>query len=174
MSWQNELTIMVRTLINDLSEPYQFSDERIQQVLTVAGKYVQFDVNLDHSYAIDVINLTISPDPTLDNDAVFISLACLKAACIIDQSTYRTKAALEGIRAALGPAQLSVTGQSAAWKTMLDKGPCAAYDELTSHWDVKEATAIAAILSPFSGNKFDPELQNIRTTYGYRNSFYNP
>lgn len=174
MSWQNELTIMVRTLINDLSEPYQFSDNRIEQVLTVAGKYVQFDVNLDHSYAIDVVDLNIDPDPTLDNDAVFISLTCLKAACIIDQSIYRTKAALEGIRAALGPAQLAIAGQSAAWKTMLDNGPCAAYEELTSHWDVKEATAIAAILSPFAGNKFDPEFQNIRTTYGYRNSFYNP
>lgn len=174
MSWQNELTIMVRTLINDLTEPYQFTDDRIEQVLTVAGKYVQFDVNLDNLYTIDVVNKNISPDPTTNNDSIFISLACLKAACIIDQSIYRTKAALEGIRAALGPAQLSVVGQSSAWKTMLDQGPCAAYDELTSHWDVKEATAIAAILSPFAGNKFDPEFQNIRTTYGYRNSFYNP
>lgn len=174
MSWQNELTVIVRTLISDLTEPYQFSDERIQQVLTVAGKYVQFDVNLEHSYAIDVVNTTITPDPTLDNDTIFTSLACLKAACIIDQSTYRTKAALEGIRATLGPANLSISGQSAAWKAMLEHGPCASYDELTSHWDVKEATAIAAILSPFAGNKFDPEFQNIRSTYGYRNSFYNP
>ena len=174
MSWQNELTIIVRTLVSDLAEPYQFSDERIQQVITVAGKYVQFDVNLDNQYSIDVVNTTITPDPAANNDAIFTSLTCLKAACIIDQSTYRTKAALEGVRATLGPANLSVSGQSAAWKTMLDKGPCASYDELTSHWDVKEATAIAAILSPFAGNKFDPELQNVRSTYGYRNSFYNP
>lgn len=174
MSWQNELTIIVRTLINDVVEPYEFSDERLQQVIAVAGKYVQFDVNLDHSYLIDVVNNNITPDPTSDNDAVFISLTCLKAACIVDQSTYRTKAAMEGIRAALGPASLAIAGQSSAWKTMLDKGPCASYDELTSHWDVKEATAIAAVLSPFAGNKFDPELQNIRSTYGYRNSFYNP
>jgi hypothetical protein len=174
MSWQNELTIIVRTLINDLTEPYQFSDSRIQQVLTVSGKYVQFDVNLDHSYQIDVVNSSISPDPTEDNDSVFISLVCLKAACIIDQSIYRTKAAMEGIRAALGPATLAISGQSSAWRTMLENGPCASYEELTSHWDVKEATAIAAILSPFAGNKFDPELQNIRANNGYRNSFYNP
>ena len=48
MSWQTELTTITRTLINDLNEPYEYSDARIQQVLTVAGKYVQFDVNLDH------------------------------------------------------------------------------------------------------------------------------
>jgi hypothetical protein len=39
---------------------------------------------------------------------------------------------------------------------IIEEGPCAAYDELVSHWDVKEATAIRAVLSPFVGNKFDP------------------
>lgn len=156
MAWQEELTAITRVLVNDYGDSMEFSDARIHQVLAVAGKYVQFDVNLEHSYIIDVANSSISPDPTLDNDSIFISLVCLKAACIIDQSKFRTKAAMEGIRAALGPASLSVAGNSAAWKVMLDQGPCALYDELTSHWDVKEATAIRAILSPFVGNKFDP------------------
>ncbi len=156
MSWQIEIPIIVRTLINDFSDQPVYSDERIAQVIAVAAKYVQFDVVLDHKYEIDVANPNISPDPTTDRDEIFISLVSLKAACIIDQSTYRTKAAMEGIRAALGPASLSVVGQSSAWNTILDKGPCAAYDELTSHWDVKDATAIRAVLSPFVGNKFDP------------------
>ena len=98
----------------------------------------------------------ITPDPTIDDDSIFISLTCLKAACLIDQSALRTKAALEGIRAALGPAQLSVGGSLAGLKMIIEEGPCAAYDELTSHWDVKEATAIRAVLSPFVGNRFDP------------------
>jgi hypothetical protein len=120
---------------------------------------------------IDVANPSISPDPTEDNDSIFISLVALKAACIIDQSEYRTKAAMEGIRAALGPASLSVVGQSAAWQTILERGSCASYEELTSHWDVKEATAIRAVLSPFVGNDFDPERQRTYN-YGYRNNFY--
>ena len=161
MAWQDETIITTRVLVNDLNTPYEFSDDRITQILVVAGKYVQFDVNLDYIYNIDVVNQTITPDPTVSNDSIFISLICLKAACIIDQSTYRTKAALEGIRTALGPAQLSITGQSAAWRTMLEQGPCAAYDELTSHWDVKEATAIAAVLSPFVSNKYDPRYLNV-------------
>jgi hypothetical protein len=161
MSWQNELTIITRTLINDLNEPYEYSDARIQQVLTVAAKYVQFDVNLDYAYSVDVVNNNISPDPTLNNDSIFVSLACLKAACIIDQGTFRTKAALEGIRTALGPASLSFGGSLAGWQAIIDHGACGLYDELTSHWDVKNATAFAAVLSPFVSNKFDPRYLNI-------------
>ena len=156
MSWNIEMPIIVRTLINDLSDSPTYSDERILQTIVVAAKYVQFDVVLDHEYVLNIASPNITPDPTIDNDSIFISLTCLKAACIIDQSALRTKAALEGIRAALGPAQLSVGGSLAGLKMIIEAGPCAAYDELTSHWDVKEATAIRAVLSPFVGNRFDP------------------
>jgi hypothetical protein len=156
MSWEQEIPIIVRTLINDLSETPTYSDERILQVVTVAAKYVQFDVVLDNKYIINVANPSISPDPTINDDSIFISLISLKTACIIDQSVLRTKAAMEGIRAALGPAQLSVAGSLAGIKMIIEQGPCAAYEELVSHWDIKEATAIRAVLSPFVGNKFDP------------------
>ena len=156
MSWQTELTIIVRTLIDDFDSPYQYSDNRIEQVLTVSAKYLQFDINLDYTYNIDVINLTIDPDPVEINDSIFISLVCLKAACIIDQGTYRTKAAMEGIRSSLGPASVSVAGSLTGWQAIIEHGACGLYDELTSHWDVKNATAVAAVLSPFVGNKFDP------------------
>lgn len=154
MSWNIEIPIIVRTLINDI-EQQTFSDERLLQAITVAAKYVQFDVNLENKYSIDIPNSLISPDPTANQDDIFISLVALKTACICDQSTLRTKAALEGIRAALGPASLTIGGSLAGLKLIIEQGPCAAYDELTAHWDVKEATAIRAVLSPFVGNKFD-------------------
>lgn len=171
MSWQAEIPIMVRTLINDLDDTKQtYTDERLLQVIVVAAKYVQFDVSLDNNYAIDVVNPNMTPDPTSDDDNIFISLVALKSACIIDQSALRTRAALEGIRAALGPAQLSVVGNLTGFNLIIDKGPCAAYEELTSHWDVREATAIRAILSPFVGNKFDPrylQTNSDRSRYFY-------
>lgn len=170
MSWKKEIPIIVRTLINDLSDTPTYSDERILQVVAVAAKYVQFDVVLDHQYIVNVANPTITPDPTVDNDSIFISLVSLKTACIIDQSVLRTKAAMEGIRAALGPASLSVSGSLAGLKLILEEGPCAAYEELTSHWDVKEATAIRAVLSPFVGNKFDPNA--IRYSSDRSRDFY--
>jgi hypothetical protein len=156
MSWQIELPIIIRTLINDVDEANQtYSDDRILQAIVVAAKYVQFDVNLEHKYTVNIATPNISPDPTDANDDIFISLVSLKSACLFDESTLRTKAALEGIRASLGPASLSVGGSLAGLKLIIEKGPCAAYEELTSHWDVKEATAIRAVLSPFVGNKFD-------------------
>ena len=156
MSWETEIPIIVRTLINDLSDTPTYSDERILQVVTVAANYVQLDVVLNTSYSINVVNPTITPDPTVDYDEIFISLLSLKAACIIDQSNFRTKAAMEGIRASLGPAQLSVAGSLAGWKAILEHGPCKLYAELTDSWDISNANACRAILGPFVGNKFDP------------------
>ena len=161
MAWQDEMIITTRVLINDLESPPEFSDDRIEQILVVAGKYVQFDINLDHAYNIDVVNRSITPDPTSDNDSIFISLACLKAACIIDQGNLRTKAALEGIRTALGPANLSFGGSLTGWQAIIDHGACALYEELTSHWDVRSASAWAAVLSPFVNNRFDPRYLNV-------------
>lgn len=171
MAWQTELTTMVRILVNDNVEPYQFSDERIAQTILVAGKYVQFDVVLEHAYTIDVTASTLSPDPTEDNDEIFIILTSLKAACLVDQGSLRTKAAMEGVRAALGPASLSVGGAAAGWEKILLHGPCKLYDDLVEHWDVANASAIAAVLGPFSGNKFDPEYQHNRNMSN-RNGFY--
>lgn len=174
MAWQEELTIITRTLVNDLNTPYEFSDCRIQQILAVAAKYVQFDVNLDQKYTVDVIYKNISPDPIEAGDEIFTSLVCLKAACIIDQGTFRTKAALEGIKTSLGSASLNIGGTMGGWKSIIDHGACALYDELTSHWDVKDATAFAAVLSPFVSNKFDPRYMNIGPFRNLgNNDFYN-
>jgi len=167
MAWPEELTVIVRTLINDSTEPYQFSDARIKQCLVVAAKYVQFDVVLDTTYEIDVIAQTITPDPTVNNDEIFLSLVSLKAACIIDQSTYRTRTTTDGIRAAVGPLSLAVgfggSSPAAAWKVVLEHGPCALYEGLVEHWDVANASAARAMLSPFIGNKFDPQNLSNRT-----------
>ena len=171
MSWQIEIPIIVRTLINDWADQPVYSDDRITQVITVAAQYVQFDVVLDNKYSVDVSQLTISPDPTINSrDEIFISLLALKSACIIDQSTLRTKAAIEGVRASLGPASLSVGGSLEGLKLIIDKGPCAVYEELTSHWNVQDASAVAAILGPFAGNKFNPRYlqgNSYRSRYFY-------
>jgi hypothetical protein len=169
MSWQTEIPIIVRTLVNDWSDQPVYSDDRLIQAITVAAKYVQIDVTLDNQYSVDVVSPNITPDPTENKDDIFISLVSLKSACIIDQSTYRTKAATEGIKAALGPANLQVAGQTAAWRTILESGPCAVYGDLVANWNVKDASAIAAILGPFVGNKFNPRyLQN----HDYRSRYF--
>lgn len=176
MSWEDHLLTMVRVLINDVVTPYEFSDERLLQTICVAAQYVQLDVNLEYTYSIDVVNSSISPNPLDNNDDIFMNLVSLKAACIIDQSKFRTKAALEGIRAALGPASLSISNNNlSGMKVVLDKGPCALYESLTKHWDIANATAVRAVFSPFVGNNFDPQNLNNPTNSHSRhedNQFY--
>jgi hypothetical protein len=118
------------------------------------------DANLTTNYTINIINQTISPDPSdpSSRDVDFIGLIALKSACILDQSTFRTKAALEGIRTALGSANLSISGNIAGYKMILDQdqGPCKLYEQLILDHNIGNATAVSAVLSPFVGNNFDP------------------
>jgi len=160
MYWQIEIPIIVRTLINDLETVPLYSDDRIIQLVTVASQYVIKDANLNVGYAVDIVNQTITPDPSdpATRDTDFIGLIALKSSCILDQSTFRTKAALEGIKTALGSANLSVGGHLAGYKMILDQegAPCKLYDQLILDHNIGNATAVSAILSPFVGNNFDP------------------
>jgi len=158
MYWQTEIPIIVRSLINDFEETY--SNDRIVQLITVAAKYVLLDLNLDQDYSIDVVNNLITPDPC-DNDSrdeTFISFVALRASCFLDQSTYRTKAATEGIKTSLGPARLDVSGNLSGYKNIIDIGPCAVYEYLKQQHNIGNASAISAVLSPFVGNNFDPRF----------------
>jgi hypothetical protein len=175
MYWDIEIPIIVRTLINDLESTPTYSDERIKQLITVSAKYVVIDANLSISYNIDVVNETITPDPSdpETRDTEFVGLIALKAACILDQSTFRTKAALEGIRTSLGSASLAINNNLGGYKTILDQGPCALYDQLVMDYNIGNATAVRAVLSPFVGNNFDPRYLlrgSFRGSYG--NDFY--
>jgi hypothetical protein len=172
MAWNVEIPLIVRSWINDLSDTPTYSDERIQQLIVVAAQYVIQDVDLNNSYTINIVNPDITPDPTTlkEKDLDLISLTSLKAACILDQSSLRTKAATEGIKAALGPAQLSVGGGLRGYEVILNQGPCAMYTKLVEDYQIGNVAAIHAILGPFVGNKFDPRyLQDAsdRSRYFY-------
>ena len=165
MYWGPELLIMIRILINDLETPATYSDDRITQLAVVSARYVIMDANLSVSYSLNIVAKTISPDPADPNsyDDIFLGLIALKSACLLDQSTFRTRAALEGLSARLGPAALTVGGSLSGYKTILESGPCALYDALVFDYNVGNATAVRAVLSPFVGNNFDPSgLSNSR------------
>jgi hypothetical protein len=168
MYWEIEIPIIIRNLINDFTSPPIYDDARIQQLAVVAAQYVLMEVNLDKDYIIDVVNMTISPDPSApeSRDTDFIGFVSMKAACLLDQSTFRTKAALEGLRAALGPASLTVGGTLGGYKDILNMGPCKLYDKLVLEHNIGNATAVRAIFSPFVGNNFDPQNLN-HPSYNY-------
>lgn len=157
MSWQLEIPIIVRALINDLGDEPVYSDERIQQLVVVAAQYVTREVNLNIEYNINVVNPDIVPDPTLleNKDLDFISFVALKSACFLDQSSLRTRAASEGIKAGLGPATISV-GPNGSYQFLLLHGPCKSYEDFRIDYELGNTSLLRGILSPFVGNNFDP------------------
>ena len=44
MAWKKDIVSIVRVLINDLSQPYSFSDTRLQQAIVVAAQFVKADL----------------------------------------------------------------------------------------------------------------------------------
>lgn len=169
MSWKKEITVILRTYLNDFGPTYIYSDSRLQQIIVVAAQYVKSDVNLDNNYSINIVSPNIAPDPTLldPKDDIFINLSALKAACIVDQSAFRSKAVVEGIRAALGPASLSVSNNNlSGYRVLLEKGPCALYESLADNWNIGNASMVRAVFSPFIGNNFDPQNLN-NPSYDY-------
>ena len=125
-------------------------------IIVVAAMYTQEEISLPISYSINIETITISPDPTLNGDDSFFTLSMLKAACITDQSTYRTKALISRIKAKCGPAVLETMSHIAGWKDLIDFGPCKAYETLKYEYELGNAPVGRAILSPFISNNFDP------------------
>jgi hypothetical protein len=172
MSWQTEISTITRVWINDLSDTPTYSDTRLLQLILVAAKYVKLEVNLKNDYAIDLNLSTITPDPTEISDEDFVAFVALKSACLLDHSTFRTKAANEGIRAALGPASLSVGGNLAGYETILNQGPCSLYEQLKMDYELGNTDLFKVVLGPFSGNQFDPEFQGSKDRNSHRSGFY--
>lgn len=62
--WQDIWTIMLRHTINDVDSPQQYSDSRLQTALLVGAQFVNNEFSMATNYVIDLIGLTINPDPT--------------------------------------------------------------------------------------------------------------
>lgn len=86
--WTAFITPMLRDMIGDTASPYDFSDVDLQRKILVAINLMQIEIDFTISYAADIVGLTLNPDPytysTPDYD--FMSLAAMKAACLIERS----------------------------------------------------------------------------------------
>ena len=159
MAWADVMLPMVRILINDYDDAnYEYSDDRLIQTLVVSAQLVNQEIDFSTSYTINVPLVTISPDPTTGTvDDAFTNFVVLKAACFMDLSTFRTKAALAGLKAKLGPAVLETMEHLNGFKQLITIGPCAAYATLKNEWMFGNNVVVEAILSPFTSNNFDPQ-----------------
>jgi hypothetical protein len=161
----DEAIPMLRVLINDLGTggSFTYSDVRLEELLCVAAKLVLSEnFTFDYSYSVYVSTHIIDPDPITVGDNAFFNFICLKAACISDVGTLRSKSPLAGIIAKMGPASLETRNHLDGFIKILevDGGPCKSYEQLKTEYMFGNPNICKVILSPFVSNDFDP--QNLR------------
>ena len=122
MAWQNEMSIIVRHLINDLdSSSYVFTDSRVEESILVSAQLVLHEIDFDNTYTIDVDGSSLSPDPTTSGskDNSFINLVSIKTASILVGSELKTHS-LNAISLRDGPSSLDLRGIVSSLKILFD------------------------------------------------------
>jgi hypothetical protein len=153
--WQNEMVRIVRHIIGDLTEPYNYDDARLEECLLVSAQLVLGEVDFSVTYTIDVDQCTFSPDPTEGTkDQNFILLVTLKTACLISQSEYKTKVrGGSGMVVRDGPTSIDTKGNIEAYKDSA-KTVCQQYEDSKNNFLVTgDAGGVGrGILGPFSSD----------------------
>ena len=150
MSWQGQMSIIVRYLIDDTDpSSYKYSEKRIETTLLVAAQFVTLSTDLNNEYTINVEQCALSPDPTDDTkDNAFINLVCLKAACIMVGSEVRSESG-NAISIKDGPSAIDLRGV-ASTLIVLWQDLCQKYDTLLLNYRAGNSIAGKAILGPYS------------------------
>ncbi len=152
MTWDVDLVLMLRILINDMTLPYTYTDEYLKQVIVVAGFQVDAEFPFPYDYTYDLTNLTITPDPLVVIDASFAALVPLKAACIINQGEFK-QALAQGIKVRDGDSAIDTSVSFRGYRDILEIGPCASYERLK--WSLLASGAATsggvgkAVLGPY-------------------------
>jgi hypothetical protein len=151
MSWQGQMGTIVRYLIDDVDpDNYTYSDHRIETSILVAGQLAQMQVDFPNDYTINVENCTLSPDPTATEteDKAFITLICLRCACIIIGSAIRGESG-NAISIKDGPSAIDLRGVTATL-SILYKDICAQYEQAQLDYRAGNSIGGQVILGPYS------------------------
>jgi hypothetical protein len=151
MSWQGQMSTMVRYLINDIdASNYKYSDDRVETTLLVAAQLTSLQVDFTNTYTINVEGCLLSPDPTDvgTKDDAFINLVSLKAACVMLGSEIRSESG-NAISIKDGPSAIDLRGVTSTL-TMLYKDMSEKYDKMLLDYRAGGSIAGQAILGPYS------------------------
>lgn len=159
MSWQGELTTIVRVLINDIDPAaYSFSDHRLETAILAAARLMMMSVEFTNDYTVIVDQCSLSPDPTEADtlDAAFITLSCLKTACIILGGEIRSGAG-NAISIKDGPSAIDLRGVGQSIN-VVRKDVCEEYERLLLEYKttggVDGGGIGQAILGPYSPGSY--------------------
>lgn len=155
MSWQTEITPIVRILIDDYAEPYTYTDSRLEEIIVIAAQMLITSIDWDKTYTISIPDVSISPDPTANTkDNAFINLTSLKAACFILMSEAKT-ASRQGIKISDGPSSIDTTGRlQSALKTA--DTMCKNFDMAKLEYMAGNSRAGEAVLTPYTREDLPP------------------
>ena len=150
MAWQNEMTVIVRHLVNDLnSSDYTFEDNRLEEAILVSAQLSALEIDFENSYTIDVDSLTLTPDPTdsSNKDDSFINLVSLKTSQMLLGSELKTHS-LNAISLRDGPSALDLRGIVTGLKILFDDIN-KRYEEAKTQYKL-DGVVGQAILGPYS------------------------
>ena len=168
MPWQNEMSIIVRHLVNDLdSSSYTFTEDRVEETILVSAQLLLHEVDFEQTYTVDVDASSLSPHPTASSnkDDAFISLLCLKSAYILIGSELKTHA-LNAISLRDGPSSLNLTGIVGGLKILFDD-IAKRYEEAKMQYKVGGSVAGQAILGPYSPGSDNIARTNLSSRSGW-------
>ena len=147
-SWNVVVVAILRSLIGDMDpSQYTYTDDRLIQSFVVCANLVLFDLDFNEDYKINVQDQKILPDPT--NDGNFITLGCLKTACVLLTSENKS-AAISGCKISMkdGPSTITMD-KSELVKSLQDirQNVCQKYEEAAFLFK-QEGTLGVAIFGP--------------------------
>lgn len=169
MAWQEEMTTIVRFIINDYTSPYENSTDNLQSLIVAAAQLTKNDVDFDTDYSISISSTGISPDPTDINDDAFINLVSLKAACLLARGDQRRKAR-NALSIKDGPS--NIDGRAAAEATAKwSDNICKEYADAELEYRLGNAKPGKAIIGPYryEDSNQGPGISNRASSYSSNN-----
>ena len=151
MSWQGQISTMVRYLVDDIDPTnYKYTNKRVETTILVAAQFVTLQTDFNNTYTINVEQCTLSPDPTDSDtkDNAFINLTALKAACIMLGSEVRSESG-NAISIKDGPSAIDLRGVASTLVTLY-QDLCKKYDQMLLDYRAGSSVAGQAILGPYS------------------------
>lgn len=152
--WQILIPIILRNMVGDTGPSPQYSDSRLWSLICTAGVLVEREVSFPVVYNIDIVNTSISPDPTGEPefgflfDEDFVALSCMKAAVMIADGEYR-QAAKMAISHKDGPTHIDTKGIAANLKVIAENR-FKEYDDARVAFIVGNGSVGKSILGPYN------------------------
>jgi len=148
MAWQDDMVSMLRVVIDDAGSNPEYTNARLEEVITVAAHFTKKDVDFDSDYTISISDVSITPDPITGKDYPFVNLVTLRAACLLANSEYKT-AGVRAVSVRDGSSAIDQRGVADSrknWRDMI----CQDYARAEREYRMGNSQAGEAIIGPYS------------------------